>query len=408
MAATAAADIYAFVTESSTDLGYRRFYNRHHHYLDLPEPSKPGKSADLSKLPILKGTTGSVFFLKSQTAMGVTAFGIGNYYEGHAFIIFRGTNKSFAADILTDLSIGNFERSSYGHRVHNGFANSFKSVKEQVKFFLSECTNRKVKFLHCIGHSLGGALATLCAEYAKSQRPDLSIKCYTFGSPRVGGKSFSDDFTRNLGPKNIFRAYHRTDLIPCIPCWPYMHVPTISGANYDYFLPSEGDFASLAAHDILAYGDSVDRRSPGDWKGLSGLRYSNLKESDIEPWINNKSPISFTPTNLEYLDKAINYVLLKVVSGIGNAVLGAATETFTFLDRIAWVISKGIDLSKNMSGLVLSLLRKIAEILGMRKTISAAEATLIFIRNLFQRLHQKVSEQARKVLDAVLVNGKSL
>ncbi|WP_297531631.1 lipase family protein [Thalassolituus sp.] len=405
LAARLADDIYGLVTGATLDDGYRVLHKNHHKYLDLPEPPEQ-EIIDQKVIPLLKGTTGSVFFLKSQSAMGLTAFGNGMGYEKHAFIVFRGTNTKFAADILTDLSVGITLRSSYGQPIHNGFADAFSSMKNQIDIFLAECVKRNTLHLHIVGHSLGGALATLCTEYAKSKYSTLAVKCYTFGSPRVGLKSFSDEFTRKIGPENIFRAYHRTDLIPCIPCWPFMHIPITTGANSDYFLPSEGNFAALAAHDMKLYRDSV--KGHNNWDGLRGLRYQNLQPTEIKPWLNNKSPISFTPTNLEYLDKAINYVLLKVAKGIGSAVGAGLTGSFTLLDQMAYILRKGIDLSTNLSTLVLSLLRKIAELLGMRKTIEVADATLVFIRNLFQRLHQKVSEQAQKILDAVLVRGKSL
>ena len=405
MAADIANDIYYLVTADNTGLGYESFYNLHEGYLELPEPPRLGKNTDYSTLPILKGTTGSFFFLKSQTGMGLTAFGKGSGYKGQAFIVFRGTNNVFAADILTDASVGITQRSSYGHPVHNGFSESFNSMKSQIDPFLIECGKRNIEQLHIIGHSLGGALATLCTEYSKSKYPTLPVKCYTFGSPRVGLRNFSDEFTRKIGPQNIYRAYHRTDLIPCIPCWPFMHVPVTTGADYDYFLPSSGNFAALAAHDMELYKDSVEGKK---WPALRGLKYEHLQPTEIEPWLNNKSPISFTPTNLEYLDKAINYVLLKVAKGIGSAVGAGLTGSFTLLDQLAYILRKGIDLTKHLSTLVLSLLRKIAELLGMRKTIEAADATLAFIRNLFERLHRKVSEQAQKILDAVLVNGKSI
>ena len=404
-AAKIADDIYYFVTSDTTGLGYGTFYDLHKNDLELPEPPPIGQKVDYSSLPILKGTTGSLFFLKSQTGMGLTAFGKEPDHKGEAFIIFRGTNKVFAADILTDASVGITQRSSYGHPIHNGFADSFNSMKIQIDPFLIECGKRNIEQLHIIGHSLGGALATLCTEYAKSKYPTLAVKCYTFGSPRVGLRSFSDEFTRKIKPENIYRAYHRTDLIPCIPCWPFMHVPTTTGADYDYFLPSAGNFAALAAHDMKEYIKSVKDKG---WDALRGLKYEHLQPTEIEPWLNNKSPISFTPTNLEYLDKAINYVLLKVAKGIGTAVGAGLTGSFTLLDQLAYILRKGIDLTKHLSTLVLSLLRKIAELLGMRKTIEAADATLAFIRNLFERLHRKVSEQAQKILDGVLVNGKSI
>jgi predicted lipase len=42
----------------------------------------------------------------------------------------------------------------------------------------------------CTGHSLGGALATLCALEMR-QRLGLRVELYTFGSPRVGSPQFA-------------------------------------------------------------------------------------------------------------------------------------------------------------------------------------------------------------------------
>ena len=38
----------------------------------------------------------------------------------------------------------------------------------------------------CTGHSLGGALATLCAPWCAIEYPKADVRCITFGSPRVG------------------------------------------------------------------------------------------------------------------------------------------------------------------------------------------------------------------------------
>ena len=76
-AAEIADDIYYFITADTTGLGYGTFYDLHEDYLDLPEPPPIGQKVDYSSLPILKGTTGSLFLLKSQTGMGLTAFGKG-------------------------------------------------------------------------------------------------------------------------------------------------------------------------------------------------------------------------------------------------------------------------------------------------------------------------------------------
>ncbi len=41
----------------------------------------------------------------------------------------------------------------------------------------------------CTGHSLGGALATLCAPWCAIEYPKADVRCVTFGSPRVGACS---------------------------------------------------------------------------------------------------------------------------------------------------------------------------------------------------------------------------
>ena len=42
----------------------------------------------------------------------------------------------------------------------------------------------------CVGHSLGGALATVCAVWAPEQYPLAPVSLYTFGQPRVGNDEF--------------------------------------------------------------------------------------------------------------------------------------------------------------------------------------------------------------------------
>lgn len=406
VAASLANDVYSLIHSSTVGAGYTSFYNNNREFLDLPPPDTLENG---SSETILKGTTGAFYFLKARTAFGITAFGSEKRkeYYGHSFIVFRGTNTAFASDILTDATAGITQRSAYGHPVHNGFSDCFKSMKPQINRFLDESERRGVKIVNCIGHSLGGAVATLCSEYIKATRPTFIVKNYTFGSPRVGVKSFADSYTRSIGSENNFRTYHRTDIIPCIPCWPFIHVPT--GKNVDdYFIPSAGNFAALDAHDMELYRNNTEKYSAYDWGTLAELKKREFKESNIEDWINKKSTISFTPTNLELLDKAINYVLSKVISSLGNILGGMFTGAITLLDQMAYIISRGVDLSKNISTLVLSLLRKICQMLGMNRTLEAADATIAFIRSLFQSLQQRVYEHVRKVLDAVLVNGQSL
>lgn len=171
---------------------------------------------------ILKGKTGGPGFIKSRTAFGFTLVGNGPY-RGQACILFRGTQ--YLADWLTNINVMH-SRSSFNESVHDGFNTALKSMRPEIQSFVAAAREQRVHTIHCIGHSLGGALATLCGEWIRATykiRPYI----YSFGSPRVGFDGFSRACAREIGNSQIFRAYHRTDIVPCIPIWPYVHTPEV-------------------------------------------------------------------------------------------------------------------------------------------------------------------------------------
>ena len=63
-----------------------------------------GTKMDISAENITSAKTGGPGFIKSTTAFGLMAFGKGAY-EGHAFVILRGTKKTFPADWLTNFNL---------------------------------------------------------------------------------------------------------------------------------------------------------------------------------------------------------------------------------------------------------------------------------------------------------------
>lgn len=67
-----------------------------------------------------------------------------------------------------------------------------------------------------LGHSFGGALATIMAyKYAKS-RPASRIRCHAFGSPKVGGELFRNE-VHSLPNLNILRIERSTDPFISMP-----------------------------------------------------------------------------------------------------------------------------------------------------------------------------------------------
>ncbi len=138
----------------------------------------------------------------------------GGAHEGELVLAFRGT--ACGPDILTDLHCGTTLGPSY-HPVHAGFNRTFYSFKKQIESELNKLGPRPV---HCVGHSLGGALANLAANWIK-KRYSVPVKLYTFGAPRVGWNGFATQSETLL--EGVYRAVHRSDPIPMVPVWPFVH-----------------------------------------------------------------------------------------------------------------------------------------------------------------------------------------
>ena len=80
---------------------------------------------------------------------------------------------------------------------HRGFLGVWKEIEEKVK---DDIFNKKIKGINCVGYSHGAAVAVLCYEYARFNRPDLrkDIYGYGFGCPRVIWGEIPDDRWQNF------------------------------------------------------------------------------------------------------------------------------------------------------------------------------------------------------------------
>ncbi|KAL3676511.1 hypothetical protein R1sor_026459 [Riccia sorocarpa] len=96
-----------------------------------------------------------------------------------------------------------------------------KNATQEVKRLVGKYAGEEMS-ITCIGHSLGGALATLCAyqiaEDEIHKTPSgttIPITAFTFASPRVGNIAFGQRLT-TLGVR-VLRIKCNQDLVPCFP-----------------------------------------------------------------------------------------------------------------------------------------------------------------------------------------------
>lgn len=339
---------------------------------------------------LLKGAVGGRVLRATTDTFGLCAIGAGTY-QSDIFLIFRGTTTAnHKADFITDARMG-IIRSKTGLPVHIGFNHAFNSMLPEIRKFILDA--KSTGTIHCIGHSLGGAVASLVADWASKNTVNRT-RLYTFGAPRVGTDWFVKNTTDSIGSHNMFRAYHRTDPVPMVALYPFMQAPY---RETGYFIYSAEPLASGAAHSMVKYIKSVSNLS---WEQLSALpdKPYNI-EIAIESWLKSRSPVhSSSATFWRWVDSALIYVLKKVAISSILVLQGVFIGAFTLADKIAYILAKGIDLAENISVWVERLMRKLMQALGMKIAKSRKELTRALIKRVLRRITEKASKDARNAL----------
>lgn len=140
-----------------------------------------------------------------------------------AHVVFRGTED--ARDMLADVDVRQHTMVD-GCRVHHGFMTQFMAVRDELDRLLYAHEGAFDEVV-VTGHSLGAALATIASlEYARLFSTKF-VRCYTFGSPRVGDSRFAGQFNEHVSEH--WRVFHEHDPVSMIPISPrYEHVGGLS------------------------------------------------------------------------------------------------------------------------------------------------------------------------------------
>lgn len=202
----------------------------------------------------------------SRAEAGRLAFGIGfpevRYYDhdgAQAYIfgndhdrvvVCRGTEPNDWNDIRADLDLATVIAETAG-RVHRGFKREVDDLWPRLERAL---VNNRLP-LWFAGHSLGGAMATICAGRCKLSHIESNPRSlYTFGSPRVGNHRYVE-----YVQYEAYRWVNNNDIVARVPPWwlGYRH------KGQEVYLNAYGEIRTLTAW----------QRMKDRWRGfLSGLK----------------------------------------------------------------------------------------------------------------------------------------
>lgn len=146
-------------------------------------------------------------------------FGYVGYHPIYQEIIvsFRGTDSDSLKNWIVDLRFFKTDTTFLhdGTKVASGFAGAWQKLRPGIfTAVLGLVLDLPFYQVWITGHSLGGALSSLCAlDLAVTQ--NLPINIFNFGSPRVGNLNFFADFAYFV--LSSYRMTNQKDIVPHLP-----------------------------------------------------------------------------------------------------------------------------------------------------------------------------------------------
>ena len=151
----------------------------------------------------------SIGFERIKTFTDASMIGYILSGKGVTVVVFRGTDDK--ADWLANLNYTT-TRTPHG-KIHKGFNNVYIELKPQILKILKQVDT---KHLWITGHSLGGALAVICA-YDLVENEDLKLDgLVTFGQPMVAHEELANYLDETLSSRYA-RFVNEADMVPRIP-----------------------------------------------------------------------------------------------------------------------------------------------------------------------------------------------
>jgi len=347
-------------------------------------------SFNLTEGPITGISGGDVAHAKgSQTGFvlvgkGKSPVGKSNPYKHDLVLAVRGTNSLY--DVSTDLR-ANISLTEFGTSVHAGFNRLFKTIKAELAPHLSAVKPHGT--VHCIGHSLGGAVASIVADWAK-KRFNCNVKLYTFGSPKVGLHEFALKTTNTLEPRNIFRCVNGGDVIPMVPVWPFIHAPYNA---HEYRL--DNNKLLRPWHHLMTY--YTENCKAQSWDSINKeVAFNSFKRVTLT--VQNAGQVQSSVYWMNRLSEALITILRDANLALLNSIQSGVANGLNLYDKIAMVLADNtlhaVDISTQLSGLLACML-KFAGYAGHK----IKELSKEFIRWVFEKTLKMIHKLSLEALN---------
>ena len=337
----------------------------------------------------LAGRSG-LFNIDLLSGFGFVAHGTGSR-ANELVLVTRGTNfQHNKFDLATNANIG-YGIGPRGNVFHRGFLKTFKSYQSQLVNFVSQGGAKRPSTIHCMGHSLGGALANLNACMLRDA--GFNVCLYTIGAPRVGIVSYAQDMTKQITPNQIRRIANPCDPVPMVPLFPYMHASRGSSE----LLIRHGEKVGIDAH-LLHSGYSKMAHS-SSWGDFSPMPHGLLRYADLSrEFAKLGGGGMFNSKLLDLVGKLTEQVLRSMGYAYLVTVQGGLSLAVTAADLLSEVLVKAANASKLLAEDVFTIVNSMLDFLG-RAPISG---TALTIQTLHWILDQFSTEMAGRAQQAML------
>lgn len=200
---------------------------------------------------------------------GPEAYVFGNEHD--VVVVVRGTEPREWSDIRDDANAIADLAETTG-RVHRGFRREADELWPQIRAELARVNPDDQRDLWFCGHSLGGAVATICAlRCAVARNIRGPAELYTYGSPRIGNK----DYVRHAHLTHR-RWVHNNDIVTRVP----PRSLGFSHADPFLYLDSRGRWNPA----LTAAGIARDRRA-AFWHAVRRRRLDSLGDHLIAGYV---------------------------------------------------------------------------------------------------------------------------